>query len=173
MFLLQHNKLIERGQAAYDLSIHEYLPDFMVKFKQEVARGRAVGGSWAGMIGVTVPLWFFEKQAFGVKEMKADLNMLKVEYKGKELSVLFDVSEAYARANSDKKLIELYESAFIPQAEGAFNAQMKGYEVQTSDFLSVVDSWRMLLSFKIDYYKTILDFRMALADLERAVGADI
>jgi len=164
---------VERGQAAYDLSIHEYLPDFMVRFKQEVAKGRAVNGSWAGMIGVTVPLWFFEKQAFGVKEMKADLNMLKAEYKGKENSVLFDVTESYARVDADKKLIELYESAFIPQAEGAFSAQMKGYEAQTSDFLSVVDSWRMLLSFKIDYYKTILDFRMALADLERAVGGDI
>jgi len=171
--LKAYSYALERGQAAYDLSLNEYLPDFMVKFKQEVAKGRSVSGSWAGMIGVTVPFWFFEKQAFGVKEMKADLNTLKAEYKGKENSVLFDVTESYARADADKKLIELYESAFIPQAESVFNAQIKGYETQASDFLSVVDSWRMLLSFKIDYYKAILDFRMALADLERAAGEGI
>jgi len=164
---------VERGKAAYDLSINEYLPDFMFRFKQEVAKGRSVNGSWAGMVGVTIPFWFFEKQAFGVKEMKADLNMLKAEYKGKENSVLFDVTEAYARAASAKKLIELYEASFIPQAESAFNAASKSYETQGADFLSALDSRRMLLSFKIDYYKTILDFRMALADLERVVGTDI
>ena len=164
---------VERGKAAYDLSINEYLPDFMLRFKQEVAKGRSVNGSWAGMVGVTIPFWFFEKQAFGVKEMKADLNMLKAEYKGKENSVLFDVTEAYARAAAAKKLIELYETSFIPQTESAFNAASKSYETQGNDFLSALDSRRMLLSFKIDYYKTILDFRMALADLERVVGTDI
>jgi outer membrane protein TolC len=164
---------VERGQSAYDLSLNEYLPDFTVKFRQMVDKGRAESDSWAGMVGVTIPLWFFEKQAFGVKEMKSDLAMVKAEYKGKENSVLFEINDAYARAVANKKLIELYETAFIPQAQEAVNVAMKGYESEKADFLTVLDSQRMLISFKLEHYKAILGLRIALADLERIAGIDI
>lgn len=164
---------IDRGKAAYELSLNEYLPDFNVRFKQMVNQGRAEGGSWAGMIGVTIPLWFFEKQSFGVKEMKSDLAMVKAEYKGKENSVLFELNDAYARAAANKKLIELYETAFIPQAQETVNVAIKGYESNKADFLTVLDSQRMLISFKLDHYKAILDLRIALADLERTAGIEI
>jgi outer membrane protein TolC len=164
---------IDRGKAAYDLSLNEFMPDFTVKFKQMVDEGRAQDGSWAGMVGVTVPLWFFQKQSFGVKEMRSDLAMVKAEYKGKENSVLFELNDAYARAVANKKLVELYETAFIPQAQEAVNVAIKGYETQKSDFLTVLDSQRMLISFKLEHYKAILDLRIALADLERIVGTDV
>ena len=164
---------IDRGKAAYDLSLNEFLPDFTVRFKQMVNKGRAEDGAWAGMIGVTIPLWFFEKQSFGVKEMKSDLAMVKAEYKGKENSVLFEVNDAYARAVANKKLVELYETAFIPQAQETVSVAMKVYESEKSNFLIVLDSQRMLINFKLDHYKAILDLRIALADLERIVGTDI
>jgi len=53
------------------------------------------------------------------------------------------------------------------------NAAIKGYESQKTDFLALLDSERMLLEFKLDHYKAILELRIALADLERAVGVDI
>ena len=164
---------VERGQAAYDLSLNEFLPDFTVRFKQMVDKGRAQNGAWAGMVGVTIPLWFFEKQSFGVKEMRSDLAMVKAEYKGKENSVLFEVNDAYARAVANKKLIELYETAFILQAQETVNVAMKGYESGKSDFLTVLDSQRMLINFKLEHYNVILGLRIALADLERTVGIDV
>jgi len=164
---------IERGKAAYDLSLNEFMPDFTVKFKQMVNKGRAVNGSWAGMVGVTIPLWFFEKQSFGVKEMKSDLEMVKAEYKGKENSVFFELNDAYARAIANKKLIELYETTFIPQAKETVNVAIKGYESAKADFLTVLDSQRMLINFKLEHYQAILNLRIALADIERTVGTDV
>jgi outer membrane protein TolC len=164
---------VERGQAAYNLSLNEFLPDFTVKFRQMVDKGETVDDAWAGMIGVTIPLWFFQKQSFGVREMRSDLEMVKAEYQGKENSVLFEVNDGYARAVANKKLIELYETAFIPQAQEAVNVAMKGYESEKSDFLNVLDSQRMLINFKLEHYKAILDLRIALADLERSIGADL
>ena len=125
------------------------------------------------MLGVTVPLWFFEKQVFGVKEMKAELEMLKAEYRTKENMVLFDLRDAYARVDANKKVIELYETAFIPQVEEALQAAIKGYESGKADFLALLDSQRMLIDFKLDHYAAILELRIALADLEKAVGVDI
>jgi outer membrane protein, heavy metal efflux system len=163
---------IERGKAAYDLARNEFLPDLSIRFKQMVDKGRTEEGSWAGMVGVTIPLWFFEKQSFGVKEMKSDLAMVKAEYKGKENSVLFEVNDAYARAVANKKLVELYEMVFIPQAQETVNVALKGYESVKSDFLTVLDSQRMLINFKLDHYRAILELKIALADLERIAGGN-
>ncbi|MDD5422014.1 MAG: TolC family protein [Candidatus Omnitrophica bacterium] len=162
---------IERGKTAYDLSLNEFMPDFTLKYKQMVQGDKAVGDAWAGMLGVTVPLWFFQKQAFGVKEMKSELEMLKAEYAAKEKAVLFDVRDAYARVEANKKLVELYETAFLPQAEETLNASIKGYESDKTDFLTLLDSRRMLVDFKLKHYNAILDLRIAVADLERAIGA--
>lgn len=162
---------IERGKVAYDLSLNEFMPDFSLKYKQMVQGDKAVGNAWAGTLGVTIPLWFFQKQAFGVKEMKSELEMLKAEYAAKEKAVLFDVRDAYARVEANKKLVELYETAFLPQAEETLNASVRGYESDKTDFLTLLDSRRMLIDFKLRHYNSILDLRIALADLERAIGA--
>ncbi len=164
---------IERGKAAYDLSLNEFMPDFSVRFRQMVGRDRIDKKSWAGMLGVTIPLWFFQKQAFGVKEMKSELEMLKAEYAAKEKAILFDVRDAYARVEANKKLVELYETAFLPQAEETLNASMKGYESDKTDFLTLLDSRRMLVDFKLKHYNAILELKIALADLERTIGADV
>lgn len=171
--LKAYNYAIERAHAAYSLAMNEFLPDFTVKYRQMVKKGKAEDGAWSGMIGVTIPLWFVQNEAFGVKEMRHELDMLKAEYNMKENTVLFDVRDAYARAEANRKLVELYETAFIPQAEQAANAALKGYDSGSMDFLTLLDSQRVLIEFKMEHYKAIANLRIALADLERAVGIDI
>jgi outer membrane protein TolC len=83
------------------------------------------------------------------------------------------VKDAYARFESAMRLIELYETSFIPQAEGALKASLTGYEANQIDFLNLLDSQRMLLDIKLDYYKTRVDLEMAKAELEQAAGTDL
>lgn len=171
--LRSYRYAIERGKAAYDLSLNEFMPDFMFRVRQMVKRDRIDSKTWAGMLGVTIPLWFFEKQAFGVKEMKSELEMVKAEYRAKENMILFDVRDAYARAQANKRLVELYETAFLPQADETVKAALKGYESGRTDFLTLLDSQRMLIDFKINHYAAILEMRTALADLDKSTGVDI
>lgn len=171
--LKSYRYAIDRGKAAYDLSLNEFMPDVTIKFKQMIANERIDEDAWAGMLGVTIPLWFFQKQAFGVKEMYSELEMLKAEYKMKENMVLYDIRDLYARVEANKKIVELYETAFIPQAGETVGAATKGYESGKADFLTLLDSQRMLIEFKLDHYRAILDLRIALAELERSVGVDI
>jgi len=164
---------IERGEAALKLSLNEFMPDLMVQFRQMVAHGDLQGGMWAGTLGITLPLWFLQKQVFGVKEMKSELDMVKAEAQMKQNMVLFEVRDTYARAESNYKIAELYQSSFIPQAEATVQAAIKGYESGKEDFLNLLDSQRMLTEFKLDRYKAMAEFVTAVADLERAVGREI
>lgn len=171
--LKAYGMAIEKGKAAYDLAVSDALPDMKLEFRQMVGNGRFNDNQWAGMLGVTIPLWFFEKNVFSVKEMRAELEMLKAEYAAKQKEVLFDIRDAYARVDANRKLVELYETAFLPQAEETLNASITGYESDRMDFLTLLDSRRTFMDFKLKYYNALLDLRIALADLERTIGADV
>ncbi|MBI5143981.1 MAG: TolC family protein [Candidatus Omnitrophica bacterium] len=162
---------VEKGKAQYLLAWNEFLPDLSGRYEQMIVNGR--GDKWAGMLGVSVPIWFWEKQSFGVAQMKKELDMFKAEYKTMENMALFEVKEAYAKVEARKKLVEQFETSFIPQAEQALKASLIGYEANQIDFLNLLDSQRMLLDIKIDYYDTLVELEMAKAELEKAVGIDL
>lgn len=162
---------VEKGKAQYLLAWNEFLPDLSGRYEQMIVNGR--GDKWAGMLGVSVPIWFWEKQSFGVAQMKKELDMFKAEYKTMENMALFEVKEAYAKVEARKKLVEQFETSFIPQAEQALKASLIGYEANQIDFLNLLDSQRMLLDIKIDYYGTLVELEMAKAELEKAVGIDL
>lgn len=169
--LLSFRYAIAKSKTSYSLSKQEYLPDFMVKYERQVTRGDV--GPWRGMLGLTFPLWFWGKQNYGVKQMRAELEMAEAEFKTMENLILFEVKEAHARSESLTKLIQTYETSFMPQAEQALKASLIGYESNKVDFLNLLDSQRMLLEIKLDYYRALIDLQIAQADLERAVGKDI
>lgn len=162
---------VERGRSLYSLSLQEYLPDFMLKFEQRERNSHLEG--YDIMAAMTVPIWFWEKQNFNVKEMKEELRMLEAEYKMTENMVLFDVKEAHSRVEALKELVTLYKTSFLPQAEQTLKASLIGYEANQVDFLNLLDSQRMLLEFKLDYYKNVVEFEIALADLQRSVGIEL
>ena len=124
-------------------------------------------------LGVTIPLWFFQKQAFGVKEMRRELEGVKAERRMKEQMVLFDVRDSLARAAANWKVLRLYESAFIPQAEETVQAALKAYESGKGDFLNLLDSQRMLTDFRNERAKAAMELSSAAADLEKAIGTEL
>jgi len=162
---------IEKGKDAYMLAWNEFLPDISGRFEQMIEDGS--GGKWAGMLGVSVPIWFWVKQSSGVKQMKSELDMIKAEYNVMENMVLFEVKEAFAKVASQKRLKEIFETSFVPQAEASLKASLAGYEAGQVDFLNLLDSQRMLLDIKTEYNGIIAGLEMNKADLEKAVGADL
>lgn len=162
---------VEKGRIAYLLAWNEFLPDVSIRYQQMIMDGS--GDKWAGMIGMSVPIWFWAKQAEGVKEMKSELEMFRAEYTMMEKMALFDVKDAYARVESYRELARTFETSFIPQTEQALKASLTGYEANQIDFLNLLDSQRMLLDVKVEYYKTVFDLWAGAAELEKAVGADL
>lgn len=164
-------KMVAKSKTDYDLAKQEFMPDLMLRFKQEEENGSLA--NWAGMIGVTVPLWFWDKQYSFLKEAKSRLDEARSEYKAFENMVLYEVEAALAKAEAQERLAKLYETSFLPQTEAAFKASSIGFEAGRNDFLSLLDSERMLLEFKLDYANVLVDLEIAYAELEKAVGVSL
>ena len=169
--LKSFQEMVRKTQIDYSLAKQEYLPDFMVKYKREVNSSRP--DSWAVMLGVTVPLWFWEKQDSFVKEAHANVGVVKAEYQAEENLVLFEVRSSYVRFDAAKKLVKIYETGVLPQAQASLETARRGYETDTLSFLDLLDSVRTLRKFQMEYFESLANLEIALADLERSVGIDL
>ncbi len=162
---------LERAQKTYSLAKQGYLPDFMIKYERMIRDNEPK--EWAGMVGISLPIWFWQKQNFNVKEMQKEVKAMEAEFRNKQNMALLEVKEAFSEVEALKKLAILYKTTYVPQAEQLLKSSSAGYEANQTDFLNLLDSERMVLDFKLDYFKTIIDLEISVSDLERAVGTQL
>ncbi len=169
--LKSFKEIQRKSEIDYSLAKQEYLPDFMVKYTRQEDEGGM--GTWSGMLGVSIPLWFWEKQSSFVKEAKANLEVADAQYRDEENMVLFEVRSALAEFNAAKKLVDIYETGVLPQAQAAVLTARRGFEADKISFLDLLDALRTLKDFQIEYFEARADKEIAMADLERTIGIEL
>ena len=169
--LRSFKEMLKKSELDLSLARQEYLPDFMFKYTREERNGGA--GAWAGMVGVTVPLWFWEKQDSFVREARANLDAAKADYQATENTVLFEARSSLARFVAAKNLVKIYESGVLPQAQSALETATLGYQSGAMGFLDLLDTQRTVRDFQMEYFESLANMEIALADLERSVGTDL
>ncbi len=162
---------IHQGELNLSLTKREYLPDFMVSYKQRVQAGNWKG--WDGMFSFTIPLWFWQKQGNMVQEMQAERKMAAADYQVMENEVIFEVKQAYLKAESSWWKVNLSRDTMVPQSEQVLRLTQTGYETDKAEFQDLLDSRRMYQEAELDYYKDIADYQTAKAELEQMVGTDL
>ncbi|MFH1037661.1 MAG: TolC family protein [PVC group bacterium] len=159
---------VERAQRLHQLARQEYLPDFTLRYEAMEKDGHL--SDWAGMIGITLPLWFWQKQNFNVREMAAELKAMEAELKERENRVSLEVREAFSRVEALNRLVLLYRTAYLPQAEASYRSALAAYEVNRGDVEEPLTGIGVLLDLKQEYYAALTEGEVARADLEMAVG---
>ncbi len=167
--LLIFSSAIERNKYAKSLAKRSFFPDLMA---QIVERGFTTGtiGPWDLMLSFTVPLWFWTKQRYQVKEAIANLEEAEAAYKAMQNKAFAEVKDLAAKIEIAKNKIKLYKTDLIPILENSFEVSLASFGSGKSDFMALIDTQRMLIETRMDYYKALVEYNMALADLERAVG---
>ena len=169
--LKRYDHAIKRNEAQLKLSKKDYyFTDFepMVEYMQEDGNP----DTWASSISINIP-WLWPKNRTRVKEANEDLSASRSDYRYINNKTLFEVKDYFVRLQSSKSTVNLFKTGVIPQAEQALKAAQIGYEADIIDFLSLIDSQRVLLNSKLQYYKSVVDYETNLANLERAVGVQL
>lgn len=169
--LKSSKEMLRKSEIDLALAKQEYLPDFMVSYKRQEKNGSA--GPWGASLGMTIPLWFWEKQDSFVKEASANNQVAKAEYSQEENVVLFEARAAFAKFEAARNLVKIYETGVLPQAQSALDTAMLGFQANKINFLELLDSQRTLREFQIEYFQERANLEIALADLERSVGTNL
>jgi outer membrane protein TolC len=162
-----------KSHSAIALSQKQYYPDFNVMVERFQNFGQRDG--FGGMVMMSLPFSFWTKPKYdaGVREAKANLESAKAVYQAMQNQVRFEIKDLLAKIGSAEKLLTLYKTTIIPQAEQTLAAARIGYQTGRVEFLTLVDAERALKEFQLEYYRTLSTLEQRRAELERAVGTEL
>ncbi len=165
---------IEMNKAELSLSKREYFPDLMARVMyKDMAMTR--NDFWSVMVGVSIPLspWSSGKYTSKVEENQLNVKRAEEEYSNMINMTLFEVQDANVRVHTNQNLVLLYKNTVIPQAEQTLQSTIAAYQTGKTEFLMLIDAYRMVLMSKLDYHMAVMNYMASQAALEQAVGLDI
>ena len=170
-----YTALIEKGQAGRKLAQKEYYPDFNAAFEY---MQRSPVGDEMGLdmyaVGITLNLPFQrERRSAMLAESNAEISMATEELNALKNTISYGVADLLAQLEKRKRLIELYKTGIIPQAQRSLESAIIGYRVNKVDLLTLLDNRMTLFNYEREYYDSLADYQMKLAELEAMVGKEL
>jgi outer membrane protein TolC len=157
-------------QAEFVVAKKERYPDFMVRGAYK--RMAEVPDAWEIMVGMTVPIapWSLKKYSAGERSAGASMSQSTEEYNAMRLMIASQVLDALSKMQSNQAQVRILRGTIFPQAEQSLQATLAAYQTGKQDFMTLVDTERMLLDAKRDYHMAVMRLLAARAQLERDVS---
>ncbi len=134
--------------------------------------GNSGRDSVALMFQINLPLWR-DSYSAGQRQAQAMAMSIEQEKVDIENSLLAKAAQSYYDYNDSIRRIQLYKDTLIPKGEELLQASETAYRAGTIDFLSLIDSQRLLLDYYLSYQRALVDNRQKLAELEMLAGAEL
>ena len=167
----QNQAKVEQNTFALNLARKDYYPDFAVEAGW-ASRGR-LANMWMTRVNVRLPLYFWRKQRYAVRESAQAVEQARHEYDAAKQSLLFHVKDDYLAAKTSEQLLDLYSKTLMPQATLTLESAMTSYQAGKLDFLSLVTNFQSVLGYEMEYYEQFARFHEALARLEETTGRQL
>ena len=161
---------VERARASLSIARSSYLPDLMLQYRRRIDPMR--GNSNDAVLGFSLPLWFWKPAAM-VAEAKADKEMSEAELQSMKVGTSAELKTAWLRAQTAKRLADIYRTSVLPQTSAALKVAESGYQTDKTGFLDLLDAQRSLLNFRLEYYRYLAEYEQRLAELERIAGKEL
>jgi cobalt-zinc-cadmium efflux system outer membrane protein len=158
----------QRAEIRLSMARQTYLPDFAFKYTYEQKNDDLHNDKY--MIGLTIPLWFWDKQRNFVRESAASLRGTSARYEMLENATRLRVKGAKTRVEKYQHTIDLYRNSVVPQAEAALKSALSAYEVNRIDFQTLLESEELLVESEYHYEEARANLFIAMAELEESIG---
>lgn len=126
---------------------------------------------WFGF-GVNLPIWQGRRDAeergalAGVMEGVAELTAAQNR-------LAFETQDAMLKVETQQRSAILFRDVIIPRTQQAAAVSQSAYQAGTSDFLTLVENWRQVLSFELMYHQSVTEMQQNLAQLQQVIGRQV
>jgi cobalt-zinc-cadmium efflux system outer membrane protein len=157
-------------EARKKLARRMYLPMPMVSaFYQQ--RPGMEPDSVGGMVGFTVPLWWFDRQANEVRMAEAMVQRAQRELEAMQVMTQTDLRMAWSRARAADLALQALEEAALPRMRETVKASEAAYISGTGDFLALLEATMTLQQREAERLQAVVQRELARFELERLLGA--
>lgn len=163
---------VEQAGLEKDLAKMGYLPDFMLTYKKAYG-GNAISTAEAFGIEMTIPLWFLKKERSEVGAATLKEFAAKRKLESVKRNIESSVRILKSKVITYSKLLQIFETALIPQATSTLNSSRSAYSTGKVGFQELLDAERTLYSTRIEYYQNFSKYIDAVTGLERVAGISV
>ena len=165
---------IDMYKSELNASQLEYYPDLMGRIMYKDMTG-TTNDFWSLMLGVSIPLapWSGGKYTGKVEENELNIKTAEEQYNLMKNMIASDVQNSLVKIETNRNLVNLYQNTVIPQAEQTLQSTTATYQTGKTEFLMVIDAYKMLLMSELDFYMSRMNLLQSQAQLEQAVGLSI
>lgn len=183
------NNMIEMNRAMITANNKELIPDLMVQgMLMRMPRGMILTSAsdltmldpktewmYSLMFSINLPFapWSIGKFNNKEEELAAGISGIEQEKNDMQRKMIAGLKEALVKYNTAKELTDLYDKKVIPLYTSSSESQTTAYQNGQTNITAVIDSYRMLLMQKMNYYMSKADIQMSLAEVEMMVGANL
>jgi outer membrane protein TolC len=176
--LVSNELLIEKNERALSLAKRKYLPDFTLGAsyfqigKAPADIPRSGEDAWNISIGMQIPLWFGKVRS-EVKERESMARHLERNLEAAKLRTKAEINDQYGQYLVALELLHLYTEDLVPRAKASLESALAGYMTGEVDFLSVLDSERLLVELGISLAERKAEVERRIAEIEALVGREL
>ena len=172
-----NSRFVQQKQAEYEtaklqakLASWNYAPDFNLRYQDRISGEPEESRSIA--LEMSVPLWFWGKTA-AQRSASHTETAKRFEVEAAILDTNTGADELYTKAKSQKELLDIMDTALIPQAQTSFSTTLDAYKASKSTFLDLLDAERSLLKVQIAYYRMLTQYIENITALETTLNRTV
>ncbi len=161
----------EQGKLSKTQARLDYMPDLSLG----VAKHRVSNepSTWQVSLSFQVPLLFWQRARGEIAEADANYRAQLHETRLTELSISMEVENAYINALAFRDQIAFFEKEVLKEAQEVYRMSAASYKEGKIGSIELIEARKTLLELKQSYGETVLNYQLALAELEKFVGAAI
>lgn len=167
--------LLSKGAAGHKLAARESYPDFSVSFEymqREPAMNDPGYDMYSLSLNFNLPVQKERREAMKAEYM-SESRMVAEELNTLKSSISYQISDNMAVLERRRKLVELYNTGLIPQAQQSLESSLIGYRVGKVDFLTLLDGRTTLFNYERELSDSKAEYMMALARIDALVGGGL
>ncbi|SHG48310.1 outer membrane protein, cobalt-zinc-cadmium efflux system [Fodinibius roseus] len=161
---------LQQRESALGLEQAKGIPDITVSGGYK--RAEDLGAS-AAIVGVSIPLPFFDRNQGNIKAAKYELSRVQIQREAAVTQTYKALQAAYNRLDAAAHEVNQLQEQVLPGAKTAFEAAQIGYRQGKFDYLEVLDAQRTLFSTRTRYIQALAEYNRAVAEVERLIGTPL
>ena len=114
-----------------------------------------------------------DKNQAGIARAEADAKTAQAQVDLIKNRALAEVEAAFEAFQTTRDQLQTFRNELLAQADESRTIALAAYEEGGTDLLPLLDAQRTRAEVRQQYFKTLLDYRASLIDLELAVGREI
>jgi cobalt-zinc-cadmium efflux system outer membrane protein len=174
--IAQHKVI--REDAAVSLATTNYLPDFSLglfhqrRAEQPPFDANGFTGTTTSGLGIqfdiSVPLWFWQEPKGQVQEATALREIAQVNGDQIARRVRSNILNALSAVKTVDSQITVFDQSLLNDAQDILATAIDQYQNNQIDLLNLLDVHRTVRETKVEYARALLNYAVALSDLEVA-----